>query len=107
MGSKPKFRPKHLAGKLLHIRNALGLTQAEMLRRLSAERSFSTARISEFESGTREPSLWVLLAYARVARVHLESLIDDEATLPNELPGNFNFDRYKQKVNASRRVGET
>jgi len=39
-----------------------------------------------------------LLAYAYVARVHLEILIDDEATLPKNLPGNFNFARYKQKL---------
>jgi hypothetical protein len=39
----------------------------------------------------------MLLAYARVARVHLESLIDDEATLPNTLPGKFIFSRYKQR----------
>jgi len=97
MGSKPKFTPKKLAGKLLQIRKALGLSQSEMLRRLSAEHSFSAARISEFETGTREPSLWILLAYGRAARVHLETLIDDEAALPQKLPGNFNFARYKQK----------
>lgn len=107
MGSKPQYRPKNLAGKLRQIRNALGLSQSGMLRRLGAEHSYSAARISEYETGVREPSLWVLLAYARVARVHLESLIDDEATLPNKLPGNFNFDRYKHKLDASRRVGDT
>lgn len=76
-----------------------------MLRRLGAEPSFQTARISEYESGAREPSLRILLAYGRVARVHLETLIDDEAILPNELPGNFDFDRYKQKLESSRRIG--
>jgi len=68
-----------------------------MLRRLGAEDSFSPARISEYESGTREPSLWMLLAYARVARVHLETLVDDDASLPEKLPSNFNFRRYKQR----------
>ncbi|HJP93495.1 MAG TPA: helix-turn-helix transcriptional regulator [Pyrinomonadaceae bacterium] len=97
MGSKPKYRPKNLAQKLLQIRKALGLSQSEMLRRLHAEHSLSTARISEYETGMREPSLWVLLAYSRAARVHLETLIDDETTLPNKIPNNFNFDRYKQK----------
>jgi len=62
-----------------------------MLRRLGAEESFSTARISEYESGIREPSLWVLLAYGRVARIHLETIIDDEAALPEKIPGNFNY----------------
>lgn len=103
MGSKPQHSPKNLGAKLLQIRKALGLSQSEMLQHLGAEHSFQTARISEFESGAREPSLWILLAYGRVARVHLESLVDDEATLPDTIPGNFNFDRYKQKVGNSRR----
>ena len=97
MGKKPKYRPKNLAGKLLQIRKALGLSQSEMLRRLGAAHYFSTARISEYETGAREPSLWMLMAYGRVARVHLEILIDDDVTLPDELPGNFNFARYKRK----------
>jgi len=84
------------------------MSQSAMLRQLGAEHSLQTARarISEFESGTREPSLLILLAYARVARIHLEILIDDEATLPNKLPGNFNFDRYKKKLESLRSFGE-
>jgi transcriptional regulator with XRE-family HTH domain len=105
MGSKPKYRPKHLGGKLLQIRKALGLSQAEMLRRLGAAHSFSAARISEYETGRREPSLWILLAYGRVARVHVETLIDDEATLPERLPGNFIFARHKQNPGSFQREG--
>jgi transcriptional regulator with XRE-family HTH domain len=97
MGAKSQNRPKNLAGKLLQIRNALGLSQSEMLRRLGAQDSFSAARISEYETGAREPSFWMLLNYGRVARVHVESLIDDTATLPHKLPGNFNFSRSQQK----------
>jgi transcriptional regulator with XRE-family HTH domain len=107
MGSKPKHRPKQLSKKLLQIRKALGLSQSEMLRRLGLEHSFSAARISEWETSTREPSLWVLLVYGRVARIHLEILIDDEATLPQKLPGNFNFARYKQKLGSFQRKAET
>jgi len=44
-------------------------------------------RISEFELGKREPSLLTLLAYARVAGVHLEDLVDDNLELPTQLPG--------------------
>lgn len=73
----------------------MGLSQAQMLRHLGADSSIQTARISEYESGAREPSLRILLAYGRVAQVHLESLIDDEATLPDNIPGNFDFSRYK------------
>jgi hypothetical protein len=68
-----------------------------MLRHLGAADVLTAARISEYESGSREPSLWMLLAYGRVGRVHVEALIDDEATLPDKLPGNFIFERYKQK----------
>ena len=93
MGTKPRYRPKSLGRKLFQIRDTLGLSQSEMLRRLGAEELFSTARISEYESGIREPSLWVLLAYARVARIHLETIIDDEAALPEKIPGHFNYRR--------------
>lgn len=95
MGSKSQHRPKKLGRKLLQIRKALELSQSEMSRQLGAEPSFR-ARISEYESGAREPSLWILLAYGRIARVHLEALIDDQAALPDKLPSNFNFDRYKK-----------
>jgi len=68
-----------------------------MLRRLGAEDLFSVARISEYELGVREPSLWVLLNYARVARVHLEALVDDKASLPDKLPGSFNWLRMQRR----------
>ena len=75
---------------------ALGLSQSEMLDHLGAEHSFQTARISEYETGKRQPSLLILLAYGRVAKVHLESIVDDEATLPDKIPGSFNFARHRQ-----------
>lgn len=85
MGSKPQQRPKNLGRKLRQIREALGLSQSEMSRQLAAKHSLQTSRsrISEYESDAREPPLAILLAYGRLARVHLESLIDDEATLPD------------------------
>jgi|ERR1051325_2364777 transcriptional regulator with XRE-family HTH domain len=98
MGTKARYRPRNLAQKLRHIRNALGLSQAEMLRHLGAADVASAARISEYESGAREPSLSILLAYGRVARIHLEALIDDDAALPDTLPGSFIFQRYKKKL---------
>src|SRR5262245_664790 len=101
MGTKARYRPKKLAQKLRQIRNALGLSQSEMLRHLGAADMSSAARISEYESGAREPSLAMLLAYGRVARVHVEALIDDDATLPDHLPGNFIFHRYKKKLDAT------
>jgi transcriptional regulator with XRE-family HTH domain len=37
--------------------------------------------VSEYESGKREPSLPVLLQYARIAGVSMETLVDDELEL--------------------------
>ncbi|HEY0173522.1 MAG TPA: helix-turn-helix transcriptional regulator [Pyrinomonadaceae bacterium] len=79
-------RPERLAEKLRQIRLALGLSQPEMLRRLGLEESMQYARISEYETGLREPSLLTLLSYSRVAGVHMEVLADDELDLPDKLP---------------------
>ena len=83
--TRPK--PKRLAEKLRQIRLALGLSQTEMLRRLGLEEEMLYARISEYENGQREPSLLTLLAYSRVAGVHMEDIADDEVDLPDKLPG--------------------
>lgn len=83
--TRPK--PERLAEKLRRIRLALGLSQTEMLRRLGLEEEMQYARISEYETGQREPSLLTLLAYSRVAGVHMEVLADDSLDLPAKLPG--------------------
>jgi transcriptional regulator with XRE-family HTH domain len=82
----PRPKPERLAGKLLQIRNAFGLSQTEMLRRLGLEDSMKYTRISEYELGIREPSLMTLLQYARAANVSTDVLIDDELDLPEKLP---------------------
>jgi transcriptional regulator with XRE-family HTH domain len=86
MGTRARLRQEHLAGKLLQIRIALGLSQSEMLRRLGVEDLITYHQISRYESGEREPPLRVLLEYARVAGVCLDVLIDDELDLPAKLP---------------------
>ncbi len=86
MGKKPRPRPQRLPAKLLQIREALGLSQTEMLRRLGYEAEMVYARISEYELGKNEPPLPVLLAYARAAGVCVDILIDDELDLPAKLP---------------------
>ena len=79
MAQHPRPKPKHLAAKLLAIRQRLGVSQSEMVRLLNAR--FTSARVSEYESGTREPSLMTILAYSRAANVPVERIIDDELTI--------------------------
>jgi transcriptional regulator with XRE-family HTH domain len=86
MGRRARMRPGRLPAKLLQIREALGLSQSEMLRRLGFEADMVAARISEFELAKNEPPLPVLLAYARAANVIVDVLIDDELDLPDKLP---------------------
>jgi transcriptional regulator with XRE-family HTH domain len=86
MGKKARQKPKRLAEKLLQIRIALGLSQSEMLKRLDVEDQIDYTAISKYELGRNEPSLIILLRYARVAHVHMEDLVDDELDLPSRLP---------------------
>jgi transcriptional regulator with XRE-family HTH domain len=86
MGRKGRIRQERLAEKLLQIRNALELSQTEMLHRLGVEDLIVYNQISRYETGTHEPPLRILLAYARLAGVCPELLIDDELDLPARLP---------------------
>ena len=86
MGKKARLKQERLADKLLQIRSALGLSQTEMLRRLGFEEAIDYKRISEYELGKSEPPLEMLLRYARVAGVCLDTLVDDELDLPEKLP---------------------
>ena len=86
MGKRARMRQGRLAEKLLQIREALGLSQSEMLRRLGFEDSLDYKRISEYELDKSEPPLAVLLNYARVAGVCMDVLVDDELDLPAKVP---------------------
>ena len=86
MGAAARVKPERLAEKLLQIRVSLGLSQSELLRRLELEDAISYKKISDYERGEREPSLLILLQYARVANVSTDVLIDDKLDLPAKLP---------------------
>lgn len=86
MGKRARMKQKRLPEKFLQIRNALGLSQNAMLRRLGFEQTIDYKRISEFELGKNEPPLAILLKYARVAGVCVDVLIDDDQSLPDKLP---------------------
>ena len=71
--------PAKLAGKLARLRETLGLSQGDIAAKIGVK---DRASISGYERGEREPPLPVLLAYARLAKVSVERLIDDELDLP-------------------------
>lgn len=64
-----------------------------MIERLGYKKTpLYPSHISEFERGLREPPLLVLLQYARLIRVPMETLVDDDL----DLPSRFNVVRYQE-----------
>ena len=90
-------RPRRLAEKLSQIRNTLGLSQSELLRQLRVQDEIPYTRISDYELDKNEPTLMVLLEYARVAGVHLEEIVDDRLDLPATMPGPVKYRSVKRK----------
>ena len=76
-----RHRPKHLAKKLLQIRRSLGVSQGELVRQLGVQALIEHTTISKYELNKNEPPLAILLAYARLAGIPVEHIIDDELEL--------------------------
>jgi transcriptional regulator with XRE-family HTH domain len=74
-------RPKYLAKKVLQIRRSLGISQGEMVKRLGVQELIDHTTISKYELDKNEPPLAILLAYARLAGIPVEQIIDDELDL--------------------------
>jgi len=85
MKKASRTKSGRLAKKLRKIRLDLGLSQSQILERLGFADQLFRSNISQYERGRRVPSPPVLLAYARLANVDLEVLIDDELDLPAKL----------------------
>ena len=64
-----------MPAKLQAIRKHLDKSQSQMLTLLNLDDI--TARISEYEHGTRHPSLLTLLRYSEVSGVLINDLADD------------------------------
>jgi transcriptional regulator with XRE-family HTH domain len=82
MGRKARAKPERLAEKLRAIRESFGLSQGELVKRLDAAELIDAKHVSKFELGEREPSLLVLLRYARLAGISIDVLADDKLDLP-------------------------
>jgi DNA-binding transcriptional regulator YiaG len=86
MGDARREVPKRLPAKLRFIREALGLTQEEMLKELRLPKSVRRNYLSRWESGEREPTLSALRRYSEVAQVWMNAIVDDSIDLPTRLP---------------------
>ena len=89
MGRSPRPKPKRLGKKLLTIRKAFGWSQSQMWRTLNLAADYTA--VAQYELGTREPPLPVLLKYAQLAGITTDLLIDDEMDLPEALPARPSF----------------
>ncbi|MDQ1523039.1 MAG: hypothetical protein QOE47_963 [Pyrinomonadaceae bacterium] len=86
MGRGTREKPERLGEKLTQVRSALNLSQTEILSRMGLAEKLNRDDISKYERGVREPSLIVILQYARLAGVCLDVLVDDDLDLPAKLP---------------------
>ena len=83
MGKKRRAQPRKLAGKLREIRSRLELSQVELAGRFETiHEDIYPGLISRFEQGKVEPSLLILLEYARLVGVSMDILVDDKLKLP-------------------------
>jgi transcriptional regulator with XRE-family HTH domain len=91
----PIQRQQFLGQKLLQIRTWLKLSQPEMIERLGLQTDFTL--ISMYEHNKRQPPLKTLLAYARIAEIPLEQIVDDdlELQLPDPISVNASTNMTK------------
>lgn len=73
--------PIHLGRKLKDVRLSLGYTLEEMANAVGKEGASRRSRVYEWETGVRQPDLDCLLAYAQLAGISTDALIDDSVTV--------------------------
>lgn len=75
--------PKKLGKKMRQIREQLGMSQREIVVALNyKDTPLRASQISQYENGQRGPTMMLVLAYARLAKVPMEILVDDKLKLP-------------------------
>lgn len=95
MGRGSRDKPNKLGKKLAQIRTYLGVSQDGLVRMLGLSAKLTRNDISKYERGMREPSLSVLLKYARVAKVNMEVLVDDKLEMPRSVSHSSRRSRIK------------
>ena len=85
MGKGKAEQPKHLARKVKEIRLKLGLSQGEMATALEKQGvKIYRSYVGLYEVGERTPSILIILAYAKVAGISSDHLINDDLELPGK-----------------------
>jgi transcriptional regulator with XRE-family HTH domain len=97
MGVRGRRMQKKLARKLKKIRTALRLSQGELIKELRLK-ELQNSNISMYESGKREPPLYVLLKYAEAANVCLDVIVSDKHNLPGEIPCKKTYSPHIQRT---------
>ena len=79
---KRRAMPKKLGKKMRQIREQLGMSQRQIVEALNYTATpLRASQISQYENGQREPTMMLVLAYARLAEVPMEKLVDDKLKL--------------------------
>jgi len=74
--------PKKLGKKMRQIRENLGMSQRQIVEALNyKDTPLRSSQISQYENGQREPTMMLVLTYARLAKVPMEVLVDDKLKL--------------------------
>jgi DNA-binding XRE family transcriptional regulator len=78
---------KRIPEKLKQIRATLGLTLFDMAQRISdvVQVTISSENVADFEQDIEVPALEVVLAYARIGKTQMESIIDDNLEITEVL----------------------
>jgi transcriptional regulator with XRE-family HTH domain len=86
MGRTPRRKQRRLGKKLRQIRLKLKLSQSEIVWHMGLSKELARNNVSNYEQDKREPSLYVLLRYARLAGLCLDVIVDDDQGIPKKLP---------------------
>jgi transcriptional regulator with XRE-family HTH domain len=82
MRRRKRPKPQRLGAKLKAIREKVGITQDEIVKRLQAlgaDETLHSGYVADYETnGSREPSLLTLLAYSKLSGISINVLVDDE-----------------------------
>ena len=73
--------PKHLGAKLRALRFNSGWTLEKMAIALGRIEPARRSRVHEWETGSRIPSIGVLLSYSKIFKISTDDLLDDKRHL--------------------------